>query len=250
MEKWRLLLRGSRNAFSNMALDEAIMRILPQNTISFYGWEPSAISIGYFQSMEEEVDTEACRRYGIDCVRRVTGGGAVYHDSQGEITYSIIVPEEHEKIPHSILESYNVLCGGIVNGLRTLGLNAEFKPVNDIVVNGKKISGNAHTRRNKRILQHGTILCDVNPKLMFSVLKVPDEKIRDKMIKTVEERVTSIKKELGDVDKNKVVDALITGFENVLGVELVKGNITKEELLLAEELKECKYGTKEWNFKR
>ena len=115
----------------------------------------------------------------IDYVRRRTGGGAVYHDTYGELTYSIVVDEDHRLVSEDFLETYRKLCSGLVLGLRLLGIPAEFKPINDIVVHGKKISGNAQTRRMHVILQHGTILRKVDPELMFRVLKVPSEKIRD-----------------------------------------------------------------------
>ena len=130
VEKWRLLDTGSRGAYYNMALDEAIetakSRNLVPNTIRFFRWKPSAVSIGYFQSMNEEVDIAACKSMGVDYVRRITGGGAVYHDYEGELTYSIIVNEDHKLIPKNILKSYEVLCSGLVIGLRKLGIPAEF----------------------------------------------------------------------------------------------------------------------------
>lgn len=252
VEAWRLLLTGANDAFTNMAMDEAVLRNMDESrsTIRFYRWRPSAVSIGYFQGMHEEVDVAACRSRGIDVIRRITGGGAVYHDYEGEITYSIVAKEAHPKIPKGIPESYGVLCAGLVEGLRAVGLDARFNPINDIIVDGKKISGNAHTRRFNCILQHGTILCDVNPRLMFSLLKVPDEKIKDKLIKHVEERVTSIKKELGVVERDKVVNALHKGFEDTLDIELVKGELIAQELQTMNELREGKYATEDWNFKR
>ncbi|MDI6855529.1 MAG: biotin/lipoate A/B protein ligase family protein [Candidatus Thermoplasmatota archaeon] len=254
MEVWRLLLTGSKDAFTNMAIEEAVLLEIAAGkskpTVRFFTWLPSAVSIGYFQGINEEVDLEACKLSKVDVVRRITGGGAVYHDTEGEITYSVSVPESNAKIPKNILDSYAVLCKGLVEGFKILGLNAEFKPVNDILVSGKKISGSAHTRKLNTILQHGTILCDVNPKLMFSLLKVPDEKMRDKLIRSAEERVTSIKRELGEADRNKVVNAMIKGFENALDIELEEGFLTKDELELATKLRDEKYGTKEWNFKR
>ncbi len=253
-ERWRLLDTGASDAYYNMALDEAIAtarsKNLVPNTIRFFRWKPSAVSIGYFQSMTEEVDVDACRSMGVDYVRRITGGGAVYHDYNGELTYSIMVNEDHKMIPRDILKSYGVLCKGLVLGLKSLGIPAEFKPINDIVVEGKKISGNAQTRRLGVVHQHGTILREVNPKVMFSLLKVPSEKIRDKLIKSVEERVTSINKYLGrEVSFDELKRALIRGFEDALNIELVEGEVTEYEERLASELKE-KYSSEEWNFKR
>lgn len=255
VEEWRLLDTGLNDAFYNMALDEAISiarsRGLVPNTVRFYRWEPSAVSIGYFQSMNEEVDVEACDQMGIDYVRRITGGGAVYHDRDGELTYSLIIDEGHRLISRDIQKTYETLCSGLVLGLRNLGVPAEFKPINDIVVAGKKVSGNAQTRRMGVIQQHGTILRKVNPKVMFRVLKVPSEKIRDKMIKTVEERVTSIERHLGrSVGFEELKSALKRGFEEAYSIKLILGEVTRFERNLANKLRSEKYATREWNFKR
>jgi len=255
VEEWRLLDTGLNDAFYNMALDEAISiarsRGLVPNTVRFYRWEPSAVSIGYFQSMNDEVDVEACDRMGIDYVRRITGGGAVYHDRDGELTYSLIIDEGHRLISRDIQKTYETLCSGLVLGLRNLGVPAEFKPINDIVVAGRKISGNAQTRRMGVIQQHGTILRRVDPKVMFRVLKVPSEKIRDKMIKTVEERVTSIEKYLGrSVSFEELKSALKRGFEEAYGIKLILGEVTSFERDLANKLRSEKYATREWNFRR
>jgi len=254
-EKWRLLDTGLNDAFYNMALDEAIViarsKNLVPNTIRFFRWSPSAVSIGYFQSMEEEVDIKACDEMGIDYIRRRTGGGAVYHDTEGELTYSIIVDENHRLISRDFQETYRTLCSGLVLGLRQLGVPAEFKPINDIVARGKKISGNAQTRGMSIVHQHGTILRKVDPALMFKVLKVPSEKIRDKLIRSVEERVTSINDVLGrDVSFRELKDALIKGFEDSFGIKLMPGSITDFEEDVAQRLKVEKYASRKWNFRR
>ncbi len=241
----RLLLHDYANAYENMAIDEALL-LAKKPTLRFYKWKPSAISIGYFQSMEEEVNLEECRRHGIDVVRRITGGGAVYHDSNGEITYSIVLPAS--MFP-SILESYKAIGNCLIAGLRILGLKAEYAGINDVVVNGRKISGSAQTRRHGVILQHGTILLKVNVKKMFSLLRVTEKKIEDKEIKRAEERVTSIEKEIGEANENEVIDSLIKGFENVLNAELEEGELSEDEVEAAKKLVK-KYESKEWNFKR
>ncbi len=253
-QSWRLLLHGARSAFDNMALDEAILRAVvageSPSTLRFYTWEPSAVSIGYFQGIEQEVDLEVCRREGVDVIRRLTGGGAVYHDREGEITYSLALKSGYPGIPSNVLESYGLLCEGLVLGLRRLGLPATFAPINDILVNGRKISGNAQTRRFGGILQHGTLLCDVNPQLMFSLLRVPDEKMRDKLVQHVEERVTSIQRELGRVDREAVTQALIGGFAEALDLDLTLGVLSDAELAHAEQIKAERYATEAWTFKR
>ena len=253
-ETWRLIDMRVEDAPTQMSMDEAIatLRVNEKtpNTIRLYRWSPSAVSIGYFQSIENEVNLDNCRRYGVDVIRRITGGGAVYHDYNGEITYSLVAPEKHPKMPRDILSSYQLICGSIVNGLKELGVDAEFKPVNDIVAGGKKISGNAQTRRHGVILQHGTVLVDSDIRRMFEVLKVSDAKISDKLIKTVEERVTNLRRYTGrEVTFKEARDALIHGFENTLDIILEPGELTRKEKELTNNLHE-KYSSKEWVFQR
>ncbi|MCX8204777.1 MAG: lipoate--protein ligase family protein [Candidatus Nezhaarchaeota archaeon] len=253
VERWRLLKTGAGSAYWNMAVDEAMLKARAQGrapcTVRLYAWRPSAVSIGFFQSLRHEVNLDECRRLGVDVVRRITGGGAVYHDSRGEVTYSVVASEEDLRrlgLDAAIQPSYEALCGGIIEGLKLLGVSAEFRPINDIVVSGRKISGSAQTRRAGVILQHGTLLLKSDIATMFKVLKVSKEKVSDKAIKAVEERVTNVFKELGrEIELNEVIEALVKGFEKSLGVKLVEGELTPLELSLAEELKE-KYASREW----
>ncbi len=246
MEKWRLLLHSSQDAFTNMAIDETLL-ISGKPTIRLYKWKPSAISIGYFQGMKEEVNLDACKKAKVDVVRRISGGGAVFHDREGEITYSLVAPEK--MLPKNILASCSKICSSIACGLGHLGLNAEFSPLNDIVAGGKKISGSAQTRRYGNVLQHGTILLDLDTNLMFSLLNVSDKKIEDKNIDKASKRVTCLREELGSVDKEEVTKALIKGFEEGFGIELVEGKTDEKEIERIDELRE-KYASREWNFKR
>lgn len=244
--RWRVIPLEMNNAFLNMAIDEAICESVANGanpTIRFYMWLPSAVSIGYFQSLNDEVNVKECGRLGVNIVRRRTGGGSVYHSNSGEITYSVIGPTS--AFPKNIIESYKLICGWVINGLEELGIKSEFAPINDIIASGKKISGNAQTRRNNVLLQHGTILFNVNVKKMFSLLKVCDEKIKDKMIKAVEERVTKVL-DFKCVDKNETYEALLKGFTN--GKEWDFGKLTDMELKRANELVKSRYSTKKWNY--
>ena len=252
-EQWRLLETGYGSAFTNMAMDRAVLvanskgKVSP--TVRFYGWEPSAISIGYFQSLAEEIDLDVCKKLGVDYVRRITGGGAVYHEK--ELTYSIVISESHRAIPKNIMESYGKICGAVMKGLENLGIKSTYVPINDIITNGKKISGNAQTRKAKTVLQHGTVLTDVDVEKMFSLLKVPNEKIKDKLIADVKERVTSIKHVLGkEVLFEEIAHAMKIGFEQEFNVELVKGALTEEEKELTKKFeKEC-FSATNWNHRR
>lgn len=242
---WRLIELETHPAAENMALDEACLESVAAGksppTIRFYRWNPSAVSIGYFQALSQEVYAENCRKKNIDIVRRQTGGGAVYHDAAGEITYSIIAAEN--QFPKSIGESYQLICQSLINGLSLLGLSAAFAPINDVTVNGQKISGNAQTRRKGVLLQHGTILYDVDVDTMFDVLNVSKEKIKDKFIQSVYKRVTSIRRER-DVSFEQAYTAIQKGFTH--DKTIASGHWTPWELARSTELATEKYANDKW----
>ena len=250
--EFRFLADSAQDAFTNMAVDEAIahsVSAIGKPTVRFYSWKPVAVSIGYFQGMEQEVDLKECKSQGADVIRRLTGGGAVFHDA--ELTYSFACGADSKLVPGKILESYEKICGALVKGFGELGLEAAFAPLNDIVVNGRKISGNAQTRRFHAVLQHGTILLKVDPEKMFSLLKVPDEKMKDKLVKSVKERVTSLEQELGrEASFEEVSKAMKKGFEEQFEAKLVEGELSKEEKALAEKVRKERFSVREWNFKR
>ncbi len=252
-EKWRLLLTGASTGATNMAIDRAVLVAhsegLVPPTVRFYEWNPPAISIGYFQGLDEEVDLVNCRRLGVDYVRRITGGGAVFHEH--ELTYSIVISEMHPGIPKNIMDSYGRICGAIVKGLKNLDIDSDYKPINDIITSGKKISGNAQTRKMKTVLQHGTVLMDVDVDKMFSLLKVPNEKIKDKLIADVKDRVTSIKQILNEeISFSKAAEAMKNGFEEEFNVKLELGTLTKKEEDLVKKFEKEYFSNKEWNHKR
>lgn len=131
LNQWRLLRTGHHTGAMNMAIDDAILRHVSEGgppTLRFYGWEPAAISVGYFQNVEKEVDLAACKSAGVDVVRRPTGGRAVLHSV--EVTYSLAIPEENPWIPRGITESYRQISEGIVAGLVSLGLDAKMVSLN------------------------------------------------------------------------------------------------------------------------
>jgi lipoate-protein ligase A len=233
-----------------MAIDESVLYHVASGkappTFRLYGWKPPAVSIGYFQSLDDEVDLDVCEELGVDVVRRITGGGAVFHED--EVTYSAVVPESWGSVPDSIPESYEFICSGILKGLEGLGIDADFQGLNDIATGGKKISGNAQTRRRGMILQHGTILISVNPEKMFTLLKVPSEKTRKKLIVSAKERVTSINDVLpSPVSYEEVVSALAFGFERSLHLKFERLELTESEIAKASEVAREKYGAEDWN---
>ncbi len=251
--KFRLIMDSYHDAATNMAIDEAILRSRKNkdfNTLRLYHWDPSAVSIGYFQSIFDEINIEYAEKNRISVIRRITGGGAVYHDHRGDLTYSIIVDSNFAGITN-LKESYTILSSGLLEGLIRFGLNAKFEGINDISVNNKKISGNAQTRRFGSVLQHGTLLLSVNPELMFSVLKVDNEKMKDKLIKNVYERVTSIEKELGKFDILKLKKSIVEGYKSSFSeFEFVEGALDPDEVELIEPIKKERYMERSWNFKK
>ena len=252
-EKWRLIIDNAKDAYKNMAVDRAILtansekKVLP--TVRFYQWSPPAISIGYFQSLKDEIDINECEKQNVDYVRRITGGGAVFHED--ELTYSIIIPESHSSIPENILDSYSRICRALIFGLENIGVKSRYRPINDIVVKDRKISGNAQTRKKKTVLQHGTVLMDVNVERMFSLLKVPNEKRIDKMIANVKESVTSIKNEVGyQISFKDLSEAMAKGFEKEFNVEFEDDKLTDYEKKLASDFEKNCFSKKSWIYKR
>ncbi len=251
--KFRYLETSFHNASWNMALDEAILESVGAEKVSptlrFYAWKPAAVSIGYFQGINDEVDVEACRLRDVDVVRRVTGGGAVFHSQ--ELTYSLVMPENYGFASGDILSSYRTICGGVIMGLAQLGINARFAPINDVVADGRKLSGNAQMRKHGCILQHGTILLSVDVDEMFMLLKVPSEKLKGKLIQEAKERVSSVSQILGrDLGYEEAVPAFKAGFAQSMQMSLVDENPSDTELLRAEVLSQEKFGSPEWTNKR
>jgi lipoate-protein ligase A len=250
---FRLLENGEHTGFYNMGLDEALLETVASGeslpVLRFYSWKPATVTLGYFQTLEDEIDLTACKRNGVDIVRRITGGGAVFH--QAEVTYSIILPVTHPLAGTSILESYQILCGGITTGLATMGISAQFAGINDIIADERKVSGNAQTRRRGCVLQHGTILLDNDVDLMFNLLKVPQEKLKDKLIRDVKMRVTSLNALLGRaVSFEEAERALVQGFRDSLSMDLRPSSPTETEETRAEQLAAEKFASTNWLYKR
>lgn len=249
----RFIDTGAAAGALNMGIDEALLGSVAAGesppTLRLYRWSPPCVTVGYFQSLEAELDLQACEAGGVDAVRRLTGGGAVFHED--EITYSLVVPLGHALAPDDILESYRAICAGLLRGLAHLGIEAAFKPINDIEVGGKKVSGNAQTRRRGCLLQHGTVLLDLETERMFSLLRVPAEKIKGRLIEDVKARVSSLRTILGrEVTYAEAASALRRGFAEAWGAELEEGALTPPEAAEAARLAAGRFSQSEWNGRR
>ena len=252
-EAWRILDLEYPDPYMNLAVEEAIPRKVGEgkvpNTVRFWR-NLNAVVIGYFQSAKLEVNFEACRSLGITISRRFTGGGAVYQD-QGNLNYAISIRKGHRLIPEDLLETFKILSSGAVEGLRMLGLNAEFKPLSDIQIDGRKVSGAAGSMRWGTVFHHGSILISSDLSILSRVLSAPDRRLKVEHVRSVRKTVTTIRDELGrDISVDDVKEKLRMGIEKAYKIKLVDGTLTRKEELLAEELFQSKYSTEIWNLGR
>jgi lipoate-protein ligase A len=241
---WRLVDSDLMSPQRSAACDEAMLlarqrRMVP-NTLHLYRRERPTVSLGYFENAEEVLDMDAVRRHGVELVRRMSGGSAIYTDP-GQIIYAVVL--DSDMVPGSPNETFALICGGVVRALDLLGLKAEFKPINDVLINKRKISGSAQIRRAEVVLQHGTLMVDTNFDVMFDVLK---------MRKTgrSKDSVTSLAKELGEAPgMERVKHALIEGFASTFDVIIEKGVLTHYEERKIDELVNGKYGLADYTMR-
>ena len=254
MDTWRLIPLETHNAFMNMAIDEAVLvaRIanLVPNTLRLYRWRPGAVSIGKNQNPTKELHIDACQEMGIDIVRRISGGGTVFHSAKNEVTYSVVA--QTASIAKDIPAMYQRIYSAITDALRLIGIPADFstgdsKNCPNLTVNGKKISGSAQTIRKGTVLQHGTLLLDVNLKKMFTLLRVPWAKNCMQVVAVAKDKITSVKKTLGhSVSPETASNALIEGFKNAFRIQLTTSQLTPFEVELSQRFCKEKYSTEEW----
>ncbi|MHA2296310.1 MAG: lipoate--protein ligase family protein [Candidatus Hodarchaeales archaeon] len=253
---WRLIPFSIHRGADNMAIDEILLlnkvanKEKCPNTLRFYGWSPSCCSIGIHQDLETEINIEAINRAGVDHVRRISGGGAVYHDSIGELTYSIIVDAKDYEI-ESVDSSFIFLSSWIVTGLAGLEMSLVHDKIHCPSIfthSKKKISGNAQCRKGRYILQHGTILLRYDPDEMYTYLRVKEGATKERMVKSVYSNVTTLENEIGRFFRpREVIPYLMEAFKEQFKTSLVKSDLTADELELAKKLSLEKYSTDNWN---
>jgi lipoate-protein ligase A len=196
------------HALARMGM-EALVMVSPKNPLA---------SIGYFQDAEQEVDLQYCKEWGIPFMRREVGGGATYLD-ENQIFYQLIWKKDNPKFPKAIHEIYPWFSEAPVETYRKFGIQAEFRAINDIITSsGRKIAGEGGGNIGECMVFVGGILLDFDYKTMSRILKVPDEKFRDKVYKTMEENLTTMRKELGVIpSREEVVLVLKEKFEKMVG---------------------------------
>ncbi len=268
MTPWRLLTYQSNSAFENMAVDEAVFRETIENekqpTLRFYGWRQPSVSIGYFQELAHEINFSRCRLSGVDIVRRMTGGKAVYH--RDEITYSLTAANSEKQFPDDIIRTYEIISLCLARGLSLMGIRAHLAEAGapggksdrtaccfsipsgkELLVAGRKICGSAQIRTHGGFLQHGSLLMTFDPVetaalLLSAQTPEPAEKLSHS-VAAVNELIPS------PVDAETLCTVLQKGFSDELGIELSHGLLTPAEKTLSRQLIK-KYQSDAWNWER
>ena len=245
-----LFFEKPENPYFNMAFEEALARVCSVNERCFVLriWRNrEAVVIGYLRNVNDEVNVSAAKAMNIPIVRRFTGGGAVYHD-MGNLNYTLVIRDQ--KVRGSMDHIYTYILNGILTALRNLGLNPEVRNVNDIVVGGWKISGIAASLRWNTIFLHGSLLINSNLKTLYKVLIIPPKKQPYKNIDPVKYRVNNLSAIIGRrISLWEIVNLIVDGFSETLGLEPVFDKPTSLELILAEKLLK-RYVSFHWNFQR
>ncbi len=253
---WRLIREQARPGAMQMALDEIAAETAAAGgprTVRVYQWEPSCLSLGYHQH-PETVDWNVCAQHGIDVTRRQTGGGGIYHDAVGDISYSITAPAA--EFPSKLLNAYHLLCEPILDAFERLGVDAQFvdsespaiykpacylralHPAHDIVAGGRKISGNAQYRKRDAVIQHGSLTYSVLTDRHLSTFVDPSADAE-----TFSDRVTGIDEQV-DCSRAAAVEAVETALADWCDAR--EGSWTDEELARGRERAAEKYETDAW----
>ena len=248
---WRIIPFVQKSAYYNMAVDEAIFRLYNKyhiNTLRLYAWVPSTVSIGHHQNLTDEVELSMVEKLGFRVVRRISGGGAVFHDATGELTYSIVTTKTQIST-ESVEESYYEIVDLLFKPLTKLGVSIDYNQIHcpSVFSKGKKISGNAQARSGDVILQHGTILLDYDPKIMYSVLKARSGKTSSEMVASVYQKVTTLVQEINQkMTPDSLASYLIKDIITNHPVNFTIGSLNREEQALSESLVNNKYKTEDW----
>ncbi len=233
MKEWRLLDTPPMTAADNMALDEVLLELKGRgrtpNTIRFLQFKPRCVLVGFHQSVPEEIRVDYCREHGIDINRRNTGGGAIFFD-ENQLGWEVICDKSFFNVTLPTVSLFRTLCLPVISALERLGLKAEFRPRNDIEINGRKISGTGGTESDDAFLFQGTMLVDFDADTMLRALRIPVEKLKAKEIDSVKDRVTCLNWELGATPGLERIKAAVRrGFERHLDIRLAPAGLTAEE---------------------
>lgn len=231
----------------HVALDEVIANRVARGEANpnfrFWDWDRPLVVIGSFQSYRNEIDDEGRERHGIEVVRRITGGGAMFMEEGNCITYSLVVPGSLVE-GLSFEQSYKYLDTWVIGALGELGIKARYVPLNDIASDKGKIGGAAQRRlTGGTVLHHVTSAYDIDADKMLEVLRIGREKLSDKGTKSANKRVDPMRSQTG-MTRDAIIDSFLAHFQGLY--TCVERDYTADELAEAEELVRTKFSTQEW----
>lgn len=243
---WKLIPGTPTPPLLNMALDEVLAERVGRGerspTLRVWGWSRPCIVLGRFQSVRNEVDEEAAERNDVQIVRRISGGGAMFIEPEGAITWSIYAPQDLVQ-GMTFAQSYAHFDSWVVAALRDLGLDAWYEPLNDITSSGGKIGGAAQSRRSGAVLHHTTMAYDMNIPLMTQILRIGREKLSDKGVKSADRRVGPLRQQTS-LPRQTIIDHLVNHFAEHFGLQ--QDSLRPEEIAEAETRVKDRFGTPAW----
>ena len=245
--EWEILGPEIIPITEQVALDEVLTRQIANGTrkptIRFWDWSEGAVVIGSFQSLKNEVDIEQAEKHGIQVVRRISGGGAMFMEAGNCITYSLYAPESLVD-GMSFADSYPFLDAWVMEALESIGLKAYYKPLNDIATDAGKIGGAAQKRlANGAMLHHVTMSYDIDAQKMTQVLRIGREKISDKGIASAVKRVDPLKSQT-QLERMEIIKVMMDTFAKRTGAK--PAQLDAESRQAAQELAAAKFATEQW----
>ncbi|HEV2127017.1 MAG TPA: biotin/lipoate A/B protein ligase family protein [Thermomicrobiales bacterium] len=247
-QEWQVIPPRPLLPAENLALDEVLTQRVGRGerlpTLRFWSWARKAIILGRFQSVQNEVYAEVAAQHEIDVVRRISGGGAMFVEPEGAITYSVYVPESFVR-GLSFAESYEMFDSWVLDALRDLGVNAWYQPLNDITSEGGKIGGAAQARRGGAVLHHTTMAYQMTTGVLGTVLRVGQEKLSDKGIRSADRRVGPLRQQT-EMERDAIIAHLIEHFRSRFGLH--DDELTLEEEAEMQRLVDEQFGTRDWTY--
>ena len=248
---FRLIDSGIRAGRLQIAFDQALIDLHREgaspDTVRFLRFHPTVL-VGRHQAVAHEVKVEECFADIVDIVRRITGGGAIYLD-QDQVGWELVL--SRKRLPMATLGDYTkAICEAVAHGLSyTFGIDAQFRPRNDIEVNGQKLCGTGGFFDGDTLIYQGTVLVDVDPARVMTYLNVPEAKLKKRDLDKAENRLTTLKALLGEAPSVDAVHAaILKGFSEKLGLAITPGTVTDAEDVLARRYHEEEIGSDEFVF--
>jgi lipoate---protein ligase len=244
---WEIVHEGPIPPNEHLALDQVLTEEVGAGrrgpTLRIWEWDESAVVIGSFQSLRNEVDPDGAAKYGVEVVRRISGGGAMFMEAGAIISYSLYVPADLVQ-GMTFADSYAYLDEWVIEALKSLGIDAFYQPLNDITSAKGKIGGAAQKRLGTgAVLHHATMSYDMDGEKMVQILRIGREKMSDKGTTSAAKRVDPLRSQTG-LSRAEIIDRLIATFRNLYGAH--DGHVTEAERARAQELVRTKFATEEW----